>query len=70
MLRYRIIMPCTPAYINEAGHPARRVWRTPMKTMIFAALAAMIGIGVANAASTRSATAPIQQDSTADWANG
>jgi hypothetical protein len=35
-----------------------------------AALAAMIGIGVANAAPTKSGTAPIQQDSAADWANG
>jgi hypothetical protein len=55
---------------NEAGHLARLAWRIPMKTMMIAALVAMMGIGVASAASTKSGTAPIQQDNTADWANG
>ncbi len=39
-----------------------------MKTMIVAVLAAMIGIGVANAAPATNAPPPAQ-DSTASWAN-
>jgi hypothetical protein len=41
-----------------------------MKTMLLAALAAMIGIGAANATNAKNTALPIQQESTADWANG
>ena len=51
----------------EAGHLARPAWRDPMNTIIVAALTVMIGIGAANA---KNATLPIQQENTADWANG
>jgi hypothetical protein len=41
-----------------------------MKTMLAAAFAAMIGIGVANAEPVNNAPVPAPQDSTASWANG
>jgi hypothetical protein len=45
-------------------------WRIQMRTIIFAVLAAMIGIGVANATPVEHAPAAPQQDSSANWANG
>ena len=41
-----------------------------MRTLIIAALAAIIGIGAANAAPTNNASTPTPQDSSADWVNG
>jgi hypothetical protein len=41
-----------------------------MRTIILAVLAAMIGIGVANAGPVNSTPAASQQETSADWANG
>jgi len=41
-----------------------------MKTLILAALAAMIGVGAANITAASPAFSPSQQNSASDWANG
>jgi hypothetical protein len=52
---------------THRGRTSRLARSKTMRIAIIAAFAAMVGIGMANAATQH---APVQQDSPFDWANG